>query len=100
MPAAEEVSDMERDAAMELENRIATIRRFSTNVDTERLGAQFGYTCPGCGGSLVSTTRDMARKPATRLFTRRYTAIAEEAEHALTLLSDRLSTTAQEGEAG
>ena len=45
--------------------------------------------------------RDMADKAGTGRLVRRYAGIAEEAERALTLLSDRLSTTAQqEGEAG
>jgi two-component system chemotaxis response regulator CheB len=43
----------------------------------------------------------MAGKAGTGPLFRRYTMIADEAERALTLLSDRLSTTAQqEGEAG
>lgn len=45
---------MERDAAMELENRIAMMSRFSTDFDTQQLGAPSGYTCPDCNGSLVS----------------------------------------------
>lgn len=137
-------SDMERDSAMELENRIAMMSRFATDFDTEKLGAPSGYTCPDCNGSLVSISegnfrcqvghawtaeallgardtelegamwvavrslqekarlaRDMAGKAGTGLLSRRYAAIAEEAERALALLSDRLSTTAQhEGEAG
>jgi two-component system chemotaxis response regulator CheB len=45
--------------------------------------------------------RDMAGKAGTGPLFRRYKMIADEAERALTLLSDRLSTTAQqEGEAG
>jgi two-component system, chemotaxis family, protein-glutamate methylesterase/glutaminase len=45
--------------------------------------------------------RDMGDKAGTGRLVRRYAGIAEEAERALTLLSDRLSTTAQqEGEAG
>jgi len=45
--------------------------------------------------------RDMAAKAGTGLLHRRYAAMAEETECALTLLSDRLSTTAQyEGETG
>lgn len=47
-------SDMERDPAMELENRIAMMSRFATDFDTERLGEPSGYTCPDCNGSLVS----------------------------------------------
>lgn len=137
-------SDMKRDSAMELENRIAMMSRFSTDFDTEKLGAPSGYTCPDCNGSLVSVSegnfrcqvghawtaeallgardtelegamwiavrslqekarlaRDMAGKAGTGLLSRRYAAIADEAERALALLSDRLSTTAQqEGEAG
>lgn len=49
-----EDSDMERDAAMELENRIAMMSRFATDFDTEKLGVPSGYTCPDCNGSLVS----------------------------------------------
>lgn len=45
---------MERDAAMELENRIAMRSRFATDFDTEKLGSPSGYTCPDCNGSLVS----------------------------------------------
>lgn len=45
---------MEREAGMELENRIAMMSRFSTDFDTEQLGTPSGYTCPDCNGSLVS----------------------------------------------
>ncbi|MEE2852178.1 MAG: chemotaxis protein CheB [Actinomycetota bacterium] len=136
--------DMERDAAMELENRIAMMSRFATDFDTEKLGPPSGYTCPDCNGSLISISeanfrchvghawtaeallgardaelegalwiavrslqekaklaRDMAGKAGTGPLHRRYTAIAAETERALTLLSDRLSTAAQqEGETG
>lgn len=136
--------DMERDSAMELENRIAMMSRFATDFDTEKLGDPSGYVCPDCNGSLVSISegnfrcqvghawtaealldardtelegamwiavrslqekarlaRNMADKAGTGRLVRRYERIAEEAERALMLLSDRLSTTAQqEGEAG
>ena len=36
------------DARMELENRIATGRRFSATFDSEVLGPHSGYTCPDC----------------------------------------------------
>lgn len=51
-----EEPEMERDTAMELENRIAMMSRFSTDFDTEQLGRPSGYTCPDCNGSLVSIT--------------------------------------------
>lgn len=135
--------DMERDSAMELENRIAMMSRFATDFDTEKLGTPSGYTCPDCNGSLVSISegnfrcqvghawtaeallsarddelegalwiavrslqekvrlaRDMAGKAGGGLLVRRYTAIAEETERALAVLSERLSsTTAPRGEA-
>ncbi len=46
--------DMEPDGAMELENRIAMTSRFSTDFDTQELGAPSGYTCPDCNGSLIT----------------------------------------------
>ena len=40
-------------AELELENRIATGRRFSTEFDADELGPPSGYTCPDCNGSLM-----------------------------------------------
>lgn len=48
-----EVWAMEPDKTMELENRIAMGRRFSTNIDAEDLGPHSGYICPDCHGSLI-----------------------------------------------
>jgi two-component system chemotaxis response regulator CheB len=45
---------MEDDAALELENRIAMSSRYSTDFDTQELGTQSGYTCPDCNGALIS----------------------------------------------
>jgi CheB methylesterase len=51
-----EEREMEPDARMELENRIAMARRFSTEIDAEPLGAPSGYTCPDCNGGLISVS--------------------------------------------
>ena len=48
--------DMEPDEGMEIENRIAMGRRFSTSFDAEALGPHSGYTCPDCNGSLMSVS--------------------------------------------
>jgi two-component system, chemotaxis family, protein-glutamate methylesterase/glutaminase len=45
---------VESDDAMELENRIAMTSRFSTDFDTQQLGAPSGYSCPDCKGALMS----------------------------------------------
>lgn len=51
-----EEREMESDARMELENRIAMARRFSTEIDAEALGPPSGYTCPDCNGALISVS--------------------------------------------
>lgn len=127
---------MERDERMELENRIAMGRRFSTTFDSEALGPPSGYTCPDCNGSLMTVSQDNYRcrvghawtadallrarddevegalwvalrslqekaKLSRRLAERvgsgglfdRYTRLADEAEHALTVLGKRLAET-------
>ena len=49
-----EARHTEPDENMELENRIAMGRRFSTTADAEKLGPHSGYTCPDCSGSLMT----------------------------------------------
>lgn len=133
-----EEPDMEPDAAMEMENRIAMASRFSTDFDAQQLGTASGYTCPDCNGSLVSLgggsfrcrvghawTRDallaarddevenalwvalrslqekakLARHLAETvdhgLVFQRYISLAEEAERALRVLSQRLPASSQ-----
>lgn len=51
-----EEREMKPDVRMELENRIAMARRFSTQFDTEALGPPSGYTCPDCNGALVAVS--------------------------------------------
>ncbi len=136
--------NMEPDAAMEMENRIAMASHFSTEFDTQDLGPVSGYTCPDCNGSLVALgggsfrcrvghawTRDallaarddevenalwvalrslqekakLARQLADTvnhgLLFQRYTSLAEEAERALRVLSQRLSASgARPGDGG
>jgi two-component system chemotaxis response regulator CheB len=122
------------DARMELENRIATARRFSAKFDTEELGPPSGYTCPDCNGSLqtlskgnyrchvghawtadallqahdgeiegalwvavrslqekAKLSRRLADQVGPGMTRARYQALADEAEHAMDVLGNRLS---------
>jgi two-component system, chemotaxis family, protein-glutamate methylesterase/glutaminase len=106
--------DMEPDEGMEIENRIAMGRRFSTSFDAEALGPHSGYTCPDCNGSLMSVsdnnyrcrvghawTADALLKARHGMLHRRYTDLADEAERAVTVIGRRLSeATSGAGERG
>jgi two-component system chemotaxis response regulator CheB len=139
-----EERDMGPDERLELENRIAMGRRFSTSFDAEALGPHSGYTCPDCNGSLMSVSesnyrcrvghawtadallkarddeienalwvalrslrekatlsRRLASHVGPGMLHRRYTDLADEAEHAVTVLGRRLSeATSGSGEHG
>ena len=51
-----EEREMQPDDRMELENRIAMARRFSTEFDGEELGPPSEFTCPDCNGSLAAVS--------------------------------------------
>lgn len=51
-----EERDVLPDERMEMENRIAMAKRFSTEFDTEALGSPSGYTCPDCNGALIAVS--------------------------------------------
>jgi two-component system, chemotaxis family, protein-glutamate methylesterase/glutaminase len=51
-----EEREVEPDGRMELENRIAMARRFSTEFDTEELGPPSEFTCPDCNGTLAAVS--------------------------------------------
>jgi two-component system chemotaxis response regulator CheB len=136
-----EERDMEPDDSMELENKIAMARRFSTDFDSEALGPPSGYVCPDCNGSLSAVSvgnfrcrvghawtadallrardeevegalwialrslqekaklsRKLAEKAGPGLMAQRYVDIATEAEHAVSVLSERLSEISQQAE--
>jgi two-component system chemotaxis response regulator CheB len=129
-----EEREMEPDNRMELENRIAMARRFSTEFDTEKLGPPSGYSCPDCNGSLIAVSdgnyrcqvghawtadallrardeevedalwialrslqekvklsRRLAEQVTPGLLSDRYHALADEAEHAMSVLGSRLT---------
>jgi two-component system chemotaxis response regulator CheB len=136
-----EEPEMERDQSMELENRIAMAKPFSTEFDSEALGPPSGYICPDCNGSLAAIgmgsyrcrvghawtaeallrardeevesalwvalrslqekaklSRNLAEQTGPGRIADRYQKVAEEAEHAASVLSERFSAVIQHSE--
>ena len=135
-----EEHDMESDATMNIENRIAMGKRFDTTFDSDALGPHSGYTCPDCNGSLVALgdnsyrcrvghawtaeslleardtgiegalwvalrslqekanlSRKMADSIGPGMIAQRYQQLAEEAEHAMSVLGNRLRDVTPDG---
>jgi two-component system chemotaxis response regulator CheB len=129
-----EESEMKHDPGLQLENRIAMSRRFSTDFNTEDLGSPSGYTCPDCNGALIGVSqgnyrchvghawtadallgardgeiegalwvamrslqekaklsRRLADQAGAAILRDRYQSIADETEHAMSVLGTRLS---------
>jgi two-component system chemotaxis response regulator CheB len=136
-----EERQMEPDNSMELENRIAMAKPFSTDFDTEALGPPSGYICPDCHGSLATVgkgsyrcrvghawtadallrardqemetalwvalrslqekaklSRHLAEQTGPGQMADRYSKIADEAEHAVSVLGERLSAVTRQSE--
>ena len=87
-----EEREMEPDARMELENRIAMARRFSPEIDAEALG-------PPCAlwvairslQEKAKLSRRLAEQVNPGILSKRYEAMADESEHAMSVLGHRLS---------
>jgi two-component system chemotaxis response regulator CheB len=137
---------MEPDSSMELENRIAMGKRFSTSFDVDALGPPSGYTCSDCNGGLMAVSesnfrcwvghawtadallkarddevegalwvavrslqekaklsRKLAENAGKGTLAEKYSEMADEAEHAVAVLGERLweaySEVAEQGEA-
>ncbi len=103
-----EEREMERDNSMELENRIAMAKPFSTDFDTEsRVG--HGWTAEALlqarNGEMQSAlwialrslqekaklSRHLVEQTGPGQLADRYHEVADEAEHAVSVLSERLS---------
>ncbi len=136
-----EESDMEPDGSMELENRIAMTKPFSTDFDSEALGPPSGYVCPDRSDSLAEIfvgsyrcrvghawtaesplrargqemesalwvavrslqesaklSRYLAIQTGPGPIADRYSTIADEAAHAVSVLGERLSAASRQSE--
>ncbi|TSE00940.1 chemotaxis protein CheB [Skermania sp. ID1734] len=61
--AAEQVGQRQAqpDANLELENRIARGAKFAVDFDADKVGQPAGFSCPDCGGTLMTLSRGSFR---------------------------------------
>ena len=75
-----EEQEMEPDATLQLENRIAMGTRFDTAFDPDELGPPAGFSCPDCNGSLLTVGENNFRCQVGHAWTAESLLTAQDAE--------------------